>query len=201
MVVFAFGWNWKFYQAYDAIRDANAAFSQNNYSQAAELMSLASEKVPEVQDVSNLASYFKGIDFLAKDKGADALNEFISIKDKLPLNYGVERLIWEAKIGASFNNKNYEGFLEASKGLLALDSTSAMTWTSVASAYACIYADRGEESAQKESLRYLERARTIDDSTKEAKSYYNMVEYRLFSRRIITRDEFAKEFPNGWTNK
>jgi hypothetical protein len=201
LVIFAFAWNWKFYQAYDAIKQANAAFTQSDYAKASQLMSFASEKVPSVDDVTILAKYFRGIYSLSQDDGAKALAEFVEIRDRVPKDYNVDRLILEAQISSSYNNKNYDGFLSAAKGLLAMDSTTAMTWTSVASAYACIYAEQGTEKARHQSLKHLAYAKVIDDSTKEMIQYYNMVEYRLFSRRIIKREEFLKEFPNGWTNK
>jgi hypothetical protein len=201
LVIFAFAWNWKFYQAYDAIKQAHAAFALSDFAKASELMNFASEKVPDVDDVTILAKYFRGIYSLSQDDGSKALAEFVEVKDRLPKDYNVDRLILESKVSLSFNNKNYEGFLDAAKGILAMDSIYARSWTSVASAYACIYAEQGTEEARHQSLKHLARAKAIDDSTQEMTQYYNMVEYRLFSKRIIKREEFLKEFPNGWINK
>ncbi|GHN01795.1 hypothetical protein WSM22_32840 [Cytophagales bacterium WSM2-2] len=199
LVIIAFVWNWRYYQSYSNIKKANAAFEKADYPGAAQLMSLASEQVPEVDDIYVLASYYRGIDLLAKDKGSEALAEFEICKNKVPNNYNIDRLITQAKIGSSFDKKDYEGFLNASKENLGYDSTSAGSWTTVASAYSCLYATNGDESARAESLKCLDKAKAIDNTSKEAIDYYNIVEYRLYSKRVIRREDFIKEFPNGWT--
>lgn len=199
IVVGAFFWNWKYYQAYNDIQKSNESFGMGDYATAAALMTSAGKKVPEVEDVETLAAYFRGISFLSADKGAEALAEFNKCAEKLPPEYNMKSMIAQASIGASFDKQDYQGFLSAAKDLLQIDSTVASTWSSVASAYACIYADKGDEKAKANALKYIERAKTIDSTSAEAKQYYNMIEYRLDSRKIIRREEFLQQFPNGWT--
>lgn len=162
-------------------------------------MKSASEKVPEVEDIKTISSYFNGIDLLTKDKSSEALKEFNKCKEKIPPDYDIKTLIMQARIGSAFDNKDYIGFLEASKENLELDTTLAVSFTSVASAYACLYANKGNEEDKYNSIKYLNRAKQIDSTSKEMTVYYNMVEYRIFSRKIIKREEFIKQFPNGWT--
>lgn len=199
IVILGFVWNWKFYQAYNSIKQSNDFFQKGDYTNASILMNEASKKVPEVEDVKTIAAYFRGIELLSKDKSTEALIEFNKCKDKIPPEYNINRLIIQAKIGSSFDKGDYEGFLEASKEILSIDSTVAFSLTSVASAYACIYADKGKEDAKQNAILYLKKAQAIDDTTKELKAYYNMIEYRIDSRKIIRREDFVKQFPNGWT--
>lgn len=199
IVVGSFVWNWKYYSAYKNFQKSNEYFQNGDYANATLLMKFASEKVPEVDDIKTLSTYFNGIELLAKDKSLEALKEFEKCKDKIPPDYNIINLIIQAKIGSTFDNKDYNGFLEASKENLALDTTLAVSLTSVASAYACIYADKGKEDDKQNSLRYLHKAKQIDSTSQEMKAFYNMVEYRIDSRKIIKREDFIKQFPNGWT--
>lgn len=199
IVVVSFAWNWKFYRAYNEIKESGVYFANGDYSNAASLMQSASEKVPEVEDLTTLASYYRGIDLLTKDKSAEALAEFERCKDKVPDDYNIENLIIQAKIGATFDSKDYDGFLAASLENLALDTTQALSLTAVASAYACLYADRGEEQDKQFSLSYLKKAKEIDSLSEEMKGYYNRIDHRLYSRTILTHEEFSKQFPNGWS--
>lgn len=201
IVIGSFAWNWKYYQAYNYIQESNAFFDRGDFEKGADLMKKASENVPEVEDLRTIYQYFHGIELLYKDKGTEALAEFNLCKDKLPEDYNINSLIIQAKIGDSFDKKDYEGFLEATKEYLALDSTYAAAYASVASAYACIYADQGQEDAKNNTFLYLNKAKAIDDSTAEMNEYYNMIEYRIYSKKIIRREEFVKQFPNGWSKK
>lgn len=199
IVLGSFFWNWKYYQAYHDIKQANEFFQKQDYAKATLLMNNASNKVPEVEDLTILSIYFHGLELLSKDKSAEALVEFNKCKYKAPPEFQIKSLILQAKIGATFDNKDYKGFLEASKENLALDYTQAVSLTSVASAYACIYAQEGNDTTKQNAILYLNKAKAIDDTSKTMKDYYNMVEYRIASRKIIPREEFINQFPNGWS--
>jgi tetratricopeptide (TPR) repeat protein len=199
IVIGSFIWNWKYYQAYNDIKKANAFFAAGNASEAANLMASASEKVTEVNDLKIATAYFKGWDFMSKDKSAEALVEFNKCKTEMPFDTNLKLLINQAEIGVAFDNKNYDDFLKLSQEVLKSDSTSATLWTSVASAYACVYVDKGLESAKIEAIKHLDKAKSIDNTSDEMKQYYNRVEYRLDARKIIKSEDFIKQFPNGWT--
>lgn len=199
IVAGSFIWNWKYYQAYSYIMKSNDYFQQGDYNSATNLMHLASIKVPEVEDIRTLTSYFHGVDLLVKDSSAEALVEFNKCKDKLPTEYDLDLLINQAKIGKAFNQKDYKGFLEATLESFARDSTTAFSYASVASAYACIYADEGSENAKEKALFYLDKAKMLDENDEENKEYVNRIEHRIETKNIITRNEFVERFPNGWT--
>jgi len=199
IVVFSSIWNWKYYRAYNDIKQSFQLFQQGDVTNASLRMKAASDAVPEVEDLSVLASYFKGVELLSADKSDEAMAEFEKCRGKLPEDYPLEKLIVQARIGSSFDKGDYDGFLAASKENLAFDTTLAVSLTSVASAYACLYARDGEDGSRQQAVAYLTRARQIDSTSEEMTQYYNMVEYRLDSRNVIRREEFIKRYPNGWT--
>ena len=199
IVVVSFIWNWKYYTAYNDIQESYKSMNKDDVAAAVRLMNSAIEKVPEASDLKVLAAYFQGIEYLKNDRSADALIEFYKCRDKVTPDFDIDALIVQARIGAAFDRKDYQGFLDATQENLARDSSSAIALTSVASAYACIFADKGDEGARQNALLYLNRARMIDSTSDEMKDYYNKVEYRISSRKIISRKEFDKQFPNGWT--
>jgi len=199
IVVFSSIWNWKYYRAYNDIQQSFELFQKGNIVEASSRMNVASNAVPEVEDLRVLAAYFNGVALLSADKSDEAMAEFQKCQGKLPEDYPLENLMIQARIGSSFDRGDYNGFLVAAKENLALDTTQAVSLTSVASAYACLYAKSGEEANKKQASDYLWRAKQIDSTSKEMSQYYNMVEYRLNTRNIIRREEFIKQFPNGWT--
>lgn len=198
IVFFSFFWNWKYYDAYNNIEKSTELFQKGDYTNATALMNTASLEVPEVEDLKTLKTYYKGIEYLTKDKNDEALIEFNLCKSKVPANYNINTLIVQAKIGSAFNKKNYQGFLLASKEYFKIDSTSAESYSSLASAYACIYADKGDENAKKLAFENIKKAKLIDSTSAESKFYYNFLDYRINTRQIITREEFIKKYPNGW---
>lgn len=198
IVLFSFFWNWKYYEAYNSINTAFDYYQEGNFTAAKNEMVTASNKVPEATDLTILASYFKGVELLHKEQYKEATAELLQCQGYLPAEYNVDLLIAEAAVGLAFDNKDYDGFLAATKKILAIEPGSAMTNASVASAYACIYATKGEEDAKTSALEYLEKAKKIDSTSAEATSYYNAIDYRIFSKNIIEREVFDKKFPNGW---
>ena len=199
LIIFSYIWNWRFYQAYRDLNKSNDFAAEGKFEKATTLMLNASNKVPEINDIKLLATYYNGIDLLDKDKSSQALDEFIKCRQKLPENYNIETLIVKAQMGKFFDDKDFEGFLSASKQSLALDTTVAISWASVASAFACIYASKRQDSAKTLSILYLTRAKSMDSTTAELKEYYNMIEHRLYVQQIITLAEFKNKYPKGWT--
>ncbi|MFL9845843.1 hypothetical protein [Flavobacterium rhizosphaerae] len=199
IVVFAFVWNWKYYAAYNNIQDAFAYSALGDYHAALGQMEAAEAKVPEVYDLSVLSAYFRGIDFLANNKSEQALEEFKKCENYLPEEgYELTNLVLQARMGVAFDKKDYDGFLESALLELDTDSTLAANNAAVASAYACIYASKDDEAAKEKSLEYLAKAQALDTANAD-KNYYNIIEYRLSSKNIMSREEFNKKYPNGWT--
>jgi len=201
VVVLGFIWNWKYYNAYSNIKKANEYFQKADYSNAYKYMNSASEEVVEVDYLRTMASYFKGIYLLRNDKSSVALIEFEKCKGKVESDYNLNSLIIQARIGICFDKKDYTGFLKASNENLAIDTTQALSWAGVASAYACLYSQTGNEIFKFNATKYLEKATTIDSLSKELKDYSNMIEYRIYSKKILRREDFIKQFPTGWSKK
>ncbi|MFC0514319.1 hypothetical protein ACFFGT_08915 [Mucilaginibacter angelicae] len=199
LVVFSIFWNWRFYAGYNNLNKANIAFSKSDVSNAAQFMTKAAEEVPETRDLVQMAAYFRGIDFLSKDKSAFALAEFNKCKD-LGADFHINQWILNSEIGVAYDKKDYPMFLKTSRAVLELDSTVAQSWAGVASAYACLYAQNGQDSLKQLSLQYLQKARKLDDTSTVSKDYTGRILYRIDSKQIISRDEFLKKFPNGYTS-
>jgi hypothetical protein len=199
LVVFSIFWNWRFYAAYNNLNKANMAFSKSDVSNAAQFMSKAAEEVPETRDLVQMAAYFRGIEFLSKDKSASALAEFNKCTD-LDADFHINQWILNSEIGVAYDKKDYPMFLKTSRAVLELDSTVAQSWAGVASAYACLYAQNGQDSLKQLSLQYLHKARKMDDTSVISKDYTGRILYRIDSKQIISRDEFLKKFPNGYTS-
>lgn len=196
-----FIWNWKFYTAYENINDLNVLVEEGDYTAAASLMTETSDIIPQVENVKILAAYYKGIDYLQKDESALAMAEFDICKSVLPPEYGARNMWQQAKIGVCFDNKDYQGFLDASLAIIEEDKSQPISLTAVSSAYACLYIDKNEEIYKQQSEAYLEHAKMIDDTSAEMKNYYNRIEHRLHSKTIITGEAFLEKFPNGWTKE
>lgn len=200
IVLFSLFWNWRFYSAYLNIEEANRAARRDNISKAANLMTRASKDVPEVTSLSEMASYYTGIDFLRKDKSTEALQAFNNCKS-LPDDLHINELILQAEMGSGFDKKDYQLFLTASKAFLRSDTTQAQSWAGVASAYACLYAQNNADSLKQAALKYYNRAKAMDDTSADAKEFYGRILYRIDTRQIINKEQFDKKYPNGYTSK
>lgn len=197
IIVFSFIWNWRFYSSFANLKQSNTAFASGNYTKATTLLKAVVASVPENKDIQTLYAYENGVALFTAEKYKEAIDEFNKCAH-LPPDYGVSNLITQSNIGLGFDCKDYNLFLSASKQNLQYDTTIAMSWASVASAYACIYAEKGQDSTKHLALRNLHRAQLIDSISGEMKQYYNLIDYRITKREIIPLKEFIKLYPNGW---
>ncbi|MHB9142473.1 MAG: hypothetical protein ACYC25_11410 [Paludibacter sp.] len=199
VIIFGFLWNLRFFKAYEHIHAANTNYVIGNYENASRFMSLAVDEVPEVDDIKVMAGFFKGIDLLAKDSCTEALLLFEKYKQAIPTKVNLNWFIIQARAGSCFNNKDYKGFLYACNEYLAIDSTQAQSWAGVASAYSCLYVDTKNEDYKIQTIAFLTKAKSLDSISTVMKEYLNLIEYRIYSKQIITREEFKKQFPTGWS--
>ncbi len=198
IIIGSFIWNWKYFEAYNGLNQTFVHFENGDFNKASQTIIAASSLVPESEDMQILVSYFKGTELLINDKSEEALIELKKCNGILPDEYNVNVLILQAKTGSAFDTKNYEEFLEVSKQSLALDTTSAISYIGVASAYACLYAQNNTIETKENALEYLKKAKAIDSTSDEIKEYLNRIEYRIYSKNIITGKEFLEKYPNGW---
>lgn len=199
IVVFSFFWNWQYYQAYADLQTANELAGKGDYTHGAALMQSASTRVPEVEELKTLAYYYQGIGYLQTDEAAKALAVLQKCNGKVPDDYNLDALLINAEVGVTFDKKDYDGFLKATKAQFDIDSTTVDNWYSVASAYSCLYATKGNEADKTHALHYLAGGHKIDSISAESKFYNNMISYRLENQKMITREAFKKQFPDGWT--
>ena len=196
----AFFWNWRFYTAFQTLKTAHADLEKEQYADAAMHMAEAARKVPEVKDLQALANYYAGLSFLRQDKGKEALAAFEKCQYQIPEDMGIKELMLNAKIDAAFDSKDYTGFVEASKEFLALDTTNANAYCTLASAYACIYADKSIPEAKANALHYLQLSKEKDTThDAELAAYQAFVRHRIDSKSIITFDAYTTLYPDQKT--
>jgi tetratricopeptide (TPR) repeat protein len=199
IVVFSFFWNWKYYSAYRTFNEGLAIASRGDYHQAAAVIKQASEQAPDATDLQTLGNYYEGLDALLTNKSEKAIVALNKCVGKIPADFNLNLLLLQAKTGAAFDRHDYKGFLSGCQESLALDSTQVGNWMGMASAYSCLYVAEGQDDYKVKALEHIARAKQLDSISPEAKEYYNMIDYRLAEHQIITRDDFKKQFPHGWT--
>jgi tetratricopeptide (TPR) repeat protein len=199
IVVFSFFWNWKYYSAYRTYNDGIEIAKQGDYGKAATKIKEASLQVPDATELATLANFYEGYGALINNQSEKALNCLTKCEGKLPEDFKLTLLLLQAKTGTAFDHHDYKGFLSGCQESLALDSTQVGNWMGMASAYSCLYVAEGQEDYKVKALEHIARAKQLDSTSAEAKEYYNMIDYRLTQHQIITRDDFKKQFPHGWT--
>jgi len=201
LVVVSLAWNLRFFQAYAASKASFVSLARGDAEMASRQMSSAAKHVPESADLCVLATYMEGVTLLQRNQSAEALTKLTACGDKLPPQFGVEVLIADAKCGVAFDAKDYDGFLAAAEAVERLRPNDCMGTATVASAWACKYAQTGDVPAQQKALSLLEQARTMTPGSPDFKEYENRIMHQLQSREIITREEFVRRFPKGWTEQ
>lgn len=200
LVFFSIFWNWRFYSAYFNIKKSFSAIAKNDVPQASFFMGKAASDVPEAKEIGEMDAYYKALGFIAKDKTTLALTELEKCKD-LPTDFHINELTLQAEMGSAFDKQDYQLFLTTAKAFLQLDTTKSQSWASVSSAYACLYAQNNTDTLRQQALTYISKAKAIDDTSADAKDYYGIIQYRIDSRQIITREQYKQKFPNGYTSK
>lgn len=199
VVVLAFTLNWRFYSAKNSLALANDAFEKGNVDKAVEHINHALHEVPESEDVKTLARYMGGCRMLAVGNYAQALADFEYCEDRLPDDYQIDMLINRADILASFTKGDYTRYLDLTLAQLSQDTLSAEHHAEVASAYACLYADGGKLGFRDLANYHIERCKQTPSFSGELQNYCNNIEYRLYSKQILTFSQFAEVYPDGWT--
>jgi hypothetical protein len=201
IVILSFAWNWRFVQAYIDIRTTKTYIKAGDFATTAKLFKSAAEKVPEVKGISAMASFYQGITFLKENKSVEALKLFNSCRANIPSSFPIEEMIANAEVGVAFDNKDYDKFLAIATQLSEKYPDDPRNMAQISSAYACKYAVTGDEQFKKQSLEYLEKAKSMSqkkNGLNEFAEYEDRILYRLETRDIISRDDFKKKFHNGW---
>jgi hypothetical protein len=198
IVIFSLIWNSRFVMAYTEMKGTVAAAHKGDLGRAAALAESAAGRVPESADLRAVADFYAGIALLRDDRPREALQRLKASRKRMPDESGILEFIYHAELGVAFDDKDYDGFLSAATRLLKLKPNDPMALGSVASAYACKFAETGDAGYRGKSLEFLEKAKAADRSGQFAE-YEMRIRHRLHTREIIEREEFQKRFPNGWT--
>ena len=200
LVILSVAWNLRFIRGYIEMNNSFKALSQADLSLASTSMLSAAIHVPENADLKLLANYMEGLFLLEQDHCAKALEKLEQCENRLPENYGVEGKILQAKIGVAFDSQDYNGFLEYAKKLELMYPKDYMAQAMVSSAYACKYAETGDDKFREESMNFLSKSKETAADDTYYKEYEQRILHRLYTKEIISRDEFIEKFPNGWAN-
>ncbi len=200
VVVFSAVYNWRFVEGYKEIQAGGKAMGMGDYKGALASFEAAARHVPEQKDFEPLIHFCRGVTFLQDDHSAAALPELEACLEFMPPGYNASMLITQAQIGAAFDTKDYGLFLQHTKNFLQNDTTQAISWAGVASAYACLYATSKADSLKDRYIAYRTKALSIADSANqnELAVYINRLDHRIETGDIITAKQFSEKFPNGW---
>jgi DNA-directed RNA polymerase subunit RPC12/RpoP len=203
LVIFSFAWNMRFIRAYIDIRMATKHASTGAIEKAAEYMNKASAYVPEDKNLHVLSNFYAGISLLQREKWNQAIEKFSCCSNTADpgLQTGISDGITRSKIGLAFENKDYDGFLRLAMQMNNAHPNDQTYIGQVASAYACKYAQSGEQSFKITALEWLEKAKKLTTTENEVYAfdeYDQRIQHRLYTREIIDRKEFSRRFPNGW---
>lgn len=130
------------------------------------------------------------------DNSAEAANKMREAKAIYPELQGIDDGIEAAEMGAAFDRKDYDRFIEMAQARWQRERT-ATTATAVASALACRYAVKGDPEVRKQAEEMLQSAASLvktDEDRKDFDEYRERVEYRLKTREIIGTREYERRF-------
>jgi hypothetical protein len=198
VVIVALVWNMRFAAAYWQLRGLGKVMEGGDIQKGAAMMASISDKVPESPFFADLASYFKGAALMDENKPQEALAAFESCGSSLPAEYKVGQQITSAKIAIAFDKGEYDRFLELAMKLHSEEPSHPMHLGQVGSAYACKYAQAGNEEFKQKAFEYVEKAKQEPVEGFDVAEYEQRIMHRLETREIIDRDEFLKRFPDGY---
>jgi hypothetical protein len=201
VAVGAFIYNLRFFMAYVDLLAANRAMEAGQVEQALPRWESAAARLPEMPELTVIPNLLNAQRLVSESKYDEAMalldaarpyagSEFSQVFRQTELG---------ARSGKAFDAKDYDAFLKLSQEAAAMAPEQPYFVASVASAYACKYAVTGNDKFREESLKHLEQAKSLVGAEDEAfRDYENRILHRLHTREIITSEQFAKQFPNGW---
>ncbi|MBM4164765.1 MAG: hypothetical protein FJ222_10060 [Lentisphaerae bacterium] len=203
LVVFSFAWNVRFIKGYVQLKASHKFLNTGDIEKAATSLNAAATCIPERKDLRAVACFYEGAVLMRQEKWDQAIARLNSCGGSLPsqLRPTVEESIINAKIGIAFDTKDYNAFLDLAMQVQNKHPDDSTFAGQIASAYACLYAQSGDEQFKKRALESLEKAGTASRTTNSPEyfeSYQQRILHRLYTREVIDHKEFARRFPNGW---
>jgi hypothetical protein len=202
----SFIYNYRFADALFASRQAGKAWATGDFNTAADRMEQAAALVPEVEEFRDEAKLFRGVQLLRDDRSQEAVPLLVAMQKKNPAVPLFQQLALQAELGAAFDDKRYDVMLEKALALAALLPDDRSTKYHLASAYACRYAETGDPGLKDKSLEALAAGdKTPDKGAELDQAAYDdfrqRLLFRLATREIINKKQFAERFPQGWKGK
>jgi hypothetical protein len=195
IVILHLAYNRRFWLAYQDLRQAN----QTEYLYVASaLYESASRRVPENAELRAYSAFLVGLRLLQDDRPAEALSCLESCRDGLPPENEVDRLILATKCELACARSDYDEFLRIALQMRRAYRDEGLEWARVASAYACKYAETGDRSYHKNALAYLDSARARSPGDPAVAAYDMRIKHRLYTREILSAEEFFERYPEGW---
>jgi len=200
LVVFSMAWNLRFLRAIHEYKNCNAAFAEGNVDEAELYATAAFALVPESDDLKTAVAFYRGVIAMRDGNYAEAIELFKEVDTEPQLGTMLWVFTRRVMIGKAFDDKDYDTFLSLSKENAELCPDEAFEQAGVASAYACKFAVTGSPEFREQAMDTLEKARAlVEGDDPHWTEYEQRILHRLDSREIISRDEFVKRFPDGWT--
>jgi tetratricopeptide (TPR) repeat protein len=200
VVLLTFAWNARFVQAYLELRQFGRAILAGDLERATALAESATARVPENAELRAIADYHRGVLLLSQDRNREALTKLEACRGMLPPDSDLDLWILAARMAVAFDDRDYDAFLKVAHQFLKAQPKDPRALGSVASAYACKYAETGQALFRQKSLEFLEKMRALDQGP-ESGEYEMRIRHRLSRREVISPEEFYKRYPTGWPAK
>lgn len=189
--------NFRFFQGFIAMKQAQRLFAVGKLDQAASTMALASARVPESQELRYMLKTMQGLQLASQERfeeAADAFREAVAID---PNDSVASHLLLRCEAAAAFLRQDYDVMIARWEALYS-ELQDKDTRLGLAGAYACKYAQTGEEPWLAKSRELVQEAKNSDELTEEDRFEVQRIEHRLSTREILKREEFKQRFPQGW---
>jgi hypothetical protein len=205
LVISILAWNSRFIRAYYELRCFASEMAMGDLQRGAPHFISASRLVPENVELQTYGAFYEGVLLLGQDKSAEALKLLQSCVGRVAAETNIDELIMDAKVGVAFDQGDYDQFLQLALEMDAKHKDDPVYAEQLASAYACKYAETQNEQYKIKSLAALDRSKTLVSLKPEFQTFYADYEqrilHRLYTREIISRNEFQKRYPNGWAEE
>ena len=199
LVVFSTIWNLRFVQAIYEARRAVEAFGRGELDKAAQLAYAAAAHVPEDSFLQAFASFHGGVDAFLNDKNDEAVRLLKNADAVLDPSFEVGFFLLQATSYKAFDEKDYESYISLSMEFAERYTEAPQSQFALVSAYACQYAITGNSEFREKALQALEKSRPLMADNPSFAEFEQRMMHRLITKDIISREEFVRRFPEGWS--
>jgi hypothetical protein len=195
VVILHLAYNRRFWLAYQDLRRANQ--TEDLYVASA-LYESAAGRVPESREVQSYSAFLVGLRLLQEDRYQEAISYLESCRDELHPDHEVDRIILATKCYMAVESGDYDRFLRIALQMRRDYRDEGIEWARAASAYACKYAETGDVSHRSNALAFLDSAHARSPGDPAVAEFDMRIKHRLYTREILSPDEFYLKYPNGW---